>query len=347
MESNKLNRKVNYERMNRLYFLLFIPMILAPIFGLILFEEIGWWMFFSCLLAYFIQLIPWSFLVTNPHKSVVTIEADEINKYAAREKKVIYTYIGLFVFIAILDLFPFYAMSETLMKFLFSYKFYERTYEGGFLVLLLVIFMLIINAVAVTTLWQEATDIFTIRDNYAKTGLTPTEQVEKDKQKEKEILRKEKERYGEGYRVIDRDLKLYINENLKKIFIKGNKYNFSDILAFSVQDNEFTISSGSISVAKTNIGSMLGRAAVGGLVAGSIGAVIGGATASRKIENTDTRSSIIHNYSVVITVNSLSSPMITLEIGQDQKLMNRVSSILTVIVNKHKQKHEGTGTLIH
>lgn len=340
MESNKLNRKVNYERMNRLYFFLFIPMILAPIFGLILFEETGWWMFFSCLLAYFIQLMPWSFLVTDPHKSVVTIEADEINKYAAREKKVIYTYIGLFVFIAILDLFPFYAMSETLMKFLFSYKFYVRTYEGGLLVILLVIFMLILNAVAVTTLQQEATDIFSIRDNYTKTGLTPSEQVEKDKQmlisKEKEILRREKEKYGEDHRVIDRDLKLYINENLKKIFIKGHEYNFSDILAFSVQDNERTISSGSTSVAKTNNGSMLGRAAVGGLVAGNIGAVIGGATASRTIETTGTMSSIIHNYSVVITVNSLSSPMITLEIGQDQKLMNRVSSTLTVIVNRNK-----------
>lgn len=315
-------------------------MILAPIYGLILFEETGWWMFFSCLLAYFIQLMPWSFLVTDPHMSVITIEADEINKYAAREKKVVCAYIGLFVFVAILDLFPFYAMSETLMKFLFSYKFYIRTYEGGFLVILLVIFMLIMNAVAVTTLQQEATNIFTIRDNYIKTGLTPTEQVEKNTQiaaqKEEETLRREKEKYGEGYRIIDRDLKLYINENLKKVFIKGNEYNFSDILAFSVQDNERTISSSSTSVARTNNRSMLGRTAVGGLVAGNIGAVIGGATASRTIETTGTMSSIIHDYSVVITVNSLSSPMITLEIGQDKKLMNRVSSTLTVIVNRNK-----------
>ena len=81
---------------------------------------------------------------------------------------------------------------------------------------------------------------------------------------------------------------------------------------------------------------MFGRAAVGGLVAGNVGAVIGGATASKTIETSDSISSIMHNYSSVVTVNSLSSPMVTLKIGEDQNLMNQVRSILTVIINRNK-----------
>ena len=186
----------------------------------------------------------------------------------------------------------------------------------------------------------QTTNIFEIKNKFQKTGLTPDEQLEKDKmvaaKRREDKLAEEKEKYGEGHKVIDRGLKLYINEDLRKIYMKVKEYNFSDILSFSVQDNAQTIYSGSTSTARTNNGSMFGRAAVGGLVAGNVGAVIGGATASKTIETSDSISSIMHNYSIVVTVNSLSSPMVTLKIGEDQNLMNQVRSILTVIINRNK-----------
>jgi len=325
--------------MNRAYSLLFIPMILAPLIGLRLYVELDWWMFFSCLLAYFIQLLPWSLLVADPKKDIVTINVNEIEKYAIREKRVLILYVGILVFIALLDLFPFYAMSETMMSWFFGNKLFLKTYEGGILVSILAILMLILNAFSVAGLLIETTDIFTIKKDYEKTGLTPTEQLENEKriaaQREKDKLRYEKEKYGEGHKVISRQLKLYINEEQQKLFVNKKEYDFKDILDFSIQDNARTIHSGSTSIARTNNGSMFGRAAIGGLVAGNVGAVIGGATASKTIETSGSSSAIVHDYSVVITLNSLSTPMITLQIGQDQNLVNKISSFLTVIVRRN------------
>lgn len=338
MESNKQNRTLTYERMHRVLFLLFIPLLLAPIVGFWLFQS-GWWMFFSCLVVYLFQCMLWPYLTTMSMKESITINVDEIELYANKEKKMIFLHRGLYAIIAILNLYPLFSMSETIMGVFYEEGVYMKTYEGGLLVFILTLLMLLINILAIITA-SETTNIFEIKNKFQKTGLTPDEQLEKKKKIavriEENKLREEKEKYGENYKIIDRGMKLYLNENLKKIYLYGEEYNFCDILSFSAQDNERTIYSGYTSTAKTNNGSMLGRAAVGRLVAGNIGTVIGGATASKTIETSGSTSIIVHNYSIVVTVNSLSSPMVTLKIGEDQNLMNKVSSILTVIVKRNK-----------
>jgi hypothetical protein len=70
----------------------------------------------------------------------------------------------------------------------------------------------------------------------------------------------------------------------KKIYILGEVYNFSDVVGCSLDDN-YRIKKGAVtytSETKNNTGSTLGRAVVGGLVAGGTGAIIGGATAKKR-----------------------------------------------------------------
>lgn len=333
------NRTISYKRISRACSLLFIPILLAPLLGLSLFQDSDWWMFFSCLIAYIIQFLASSVFVGGPRMNVFTINVEEIERQATIEKNVLYVYYGLIILASILDLFPLFAMSETIMGCFFSNRIIVKTYEGGFLVFLLIVLILIYNVFTALAISAGATDIFEVKEKFVETGLTPTEQLEKEKriskQSERDKLKYEKEKYGEGYKVISRNLKFYINEHLQKLYIEKKEYSFKDILDFSIEDNAHTMSSGSTSISNANTGSMLGRAAVGGIIAGNVGAIVGGSTASRTIETSGSYSTVIHDYSIIITINSLSSPIITLNVGQDQDLVNKIRSILTVIMKRN------------
>lgn len=75
---------------------------------------------------------------------------------------------------------------------------------------------------------------------------------------------------------------LYVFESSSIIMIRNNPYNFKDIISFEVMDNSNIIYSNQTLTTKTNAGSVIGRAAVGGLLFGGAGAIIGGATASKQ-----------------------------------------------------------------
>ena len=139
-------------------------------------------------------------------------------------------------------------------------------------------------------------------------------------------------KYGVGYVALGHEI--YANEKSQKLYIKSKEIDFKDILDFYVQDNAVTIHSASISTAKTNTGSMFGRALVGGALFGDAGAIIGGSTAKKTIEHSGSQSRIVHDYKVVITVNSISSPNVTIRIGDDEKTLNNIVSTLTIILNR-------------
>ena len=333
MESTE--RTIKCKCINRYKSLLFIPLLLLPFLGIFL-CFLGWWMFFSCLLCYTLQLVICGFLFEIDSDENIAIPVNQIASYVKKEKNWIILYRVFMTIVAILDLYPFFAMSETIMYGLFSTY---GTYEGGILVTLLVLLITVLNLFFI----YSVTDFYNLipkYENFKKTGLTPTEESEKEKQieaqKKEAQLKADTEKYGEGFIFIGSNPKLYINESLQKVFIHGNAYNFKDILSFSIQDNAETIYSGSTATAKTNTGSMLGRAAVGGLIAGNVGAVIGATTASKTINNSGSISSVLHNYTVAVTINDLKSPLITFRIGSDQDLLNRISSVLTIIVNRNK-----------
>ena len=64
---------------------------------------------------------------------------------------------------------------------------------------------------------------------------------------------------------------------------------------------------------------------------------IGGGIKS-SVAPTTTTSSTIHNYLIVVTVNSLSNPIERLELGKDGHNTDEICALLSVIISR-KQKH--------
>ena len=153
------------------------------------------------------------------------------------------------------------------------------------------------------------------------------------KQAEERKQENKKNIFGEGFLELGRDV--VINDKTKKIFINSKEYGFNDILGYSVQDNSVTIHSESTSTARTNTGSMIGRTAIGGVMLGGAGAVIGGVTAKKDIRNSGYSSTVLHDYSVVITVNNIYSPNEIVNVGRDEHVLNRLVSTLTVILHNN------------
>ena len=138
---------------------------------------------------------------------------------------------------------------------------------------------------------------------------------------------------------IDNDNWLLINKHAKKITINHNLYNFEDILGYKLTDDAQSIqhisSTSSTAETRTDTGNMLGRAAIGGIIGGTAGAIIGGATAKR---NTTTvtpgasvTSEIKHNYRIDVTIDNLSHPLETILIGDNTEIANQVAFILEII----------------
>ena len=158
--------------------------------------------------------------------------------------------------------------------------------------------------------------------------------------RQKEILGEEyiinEEFYGDSFRKIENSFIVF--EDSSTLFIENRPYSFKDIISFDVFDNSEKVYSGnSITTTKTNTGSMIGRAVVGGALFGGAGAIIGGATAKKESNSTISQFSYTaHKYEIIITVNSLSMPLLKLEIGGNKEAMQQISSILSIIVERNK-----------
>ena len=129
---------------------------------------------------------------------------------------------------------------------------------------------------------------------------------------------------------VDRSSKLssyiIIYDTPKKVLIKGNLYDYKDIEGYEIVFNDKVISSS----VQTSTGSLLGRAAVGGLVGGGVGAIIGASSAEKKI-NTDS----ISNVYVTIFTNSIKEPSIVIRlINPDQKTVSDIDGVLRIITKK-------------
>ena len=184
MATNNQNRTIKYTRAKRGTLLLFIPIIAAPIIGLLLFQH-GWYMFWTCLLFYIVQLLFSSlFFGDDDNVKDVEIKVSDIEKYTGIERCFNIVFVALLVIIAVLDCYPYFAMSKSIMGLVFQYP---RTWHletpGSILTILLPIVMLVINAAFIYML-HEKSNFFLILKEYNKTGLTPDEKIQKDKYKE-------------------------------------------------------------------------------------------------------------------------------------------------------------------
>ena len=129
---------------------------------------------------------------------------------------------------------------------------------------------------------------------------------------------------------------IHIYESSKTVFILGKKYKFKDIISCTFSDNK-TIKHGemtAVSTTKSSNGNAIGRAVVGGVIAGGAGAVIGGTTGKKNTETIYKQKDDIvkHDYTVIINVNSISNPIVRINLGDNGKLVNEIVGVMNVII---------------
>lgn len=124
----------------------------------------------------------------------------------------------------------------------------------------------------------------------------------------------------------------------KKIWMLGKIVDFKDILGCSLSDNSHTERGTVKYETKTSTGSMLGRAVVGGVLTGGVGAVVGGATAKKNtITVPQGNDKVIHDYTVLVNVNSLENPLLRINCGKDGAKANDVIAVINVIIRQNYQ----------
>ena len=130
----------------------------------------------------------------------------------------------------------------------------------------------------------------------------------------------------------DFNSEIHVYENKKEVFILGNKYNFSDIISCTFSDSPTTIKGKINATTKTNTGSMVGRAIVGDVIAGPAGAIIGGSTAKKNTEFIQENDTVVHDYTVIININSITNPILRIHTGERGKLTNEIVALMNVII---------------
>ena len=119
-----------------------------------------------------------------------------------------------------------------------------------------------------------------------------------------------------------------------RVWILGRDLSMGDILSCSFNDDQ-QIEKGNISYeTKTNTGNMAKRAIVGGVLTGGVGAAIGGATATKETTVKQANDKVIHDYTVIININSLSEPIIRIPLGADGAKANEIVGLMNVIISR-------------
>lgn len=168
--------------------------------------------------------------------------------------------------------------------------------------------------------------------------------------KQKEIDRKEYEKWKfelvEKYGQIDKEITLsednkdnviFVFSKVSRIWLVGNDLPMSSILNCTLSDESKIIKGKSTIQTKTNTGNMAKRAVVGGVLLGSAGALAGGVTAKKDGTIIQEDDKIIHDYTVLVNIDSLSTPIIRLQCGANGALANDIVGLLNVIINRNNK----------
>ena len=155
------------------------------------------------------------------------------------------------------------------------------------------------------------------------------------------FIRELKDKYGSITRTIpferydDDFVKHYddilVFEQAKKIIFGMTEYGFDDILSCSMYD-ENQKDAPIAQVTRTKTGSMLGRAAIGGLTLGVAGAVVGAITATKETQSSAANADYVPSYVVKIGVKSIENPIITLHLYRDKELAETLYAVMQTII---------------
>jgi len=133
---------------------------------------------------------------------------------------------------------------------------------------------------------------------------------------------------------LDIKSEIHVYEKAKKVFIMGNDYSFRDIISCTFSDNPRIVKGKVTAITKSKNGNVIGRSIVGDVVAGPAGAIIGGTTAKKHTEYFQEDDKTVHDYTVIINMNSISEPIIRIHTGADGKLTNEIVGLMNVIISR-------------
>lgn len=101
-------------------------------------------------------------------------------------------------------------------------------------------------------------------------------------------------------------IRVFENKNI--ITINNKEYMFDDIISCELSDNNSVLMAKTVT--KISTGSMLGRAVVGGLLLGGVGAIVGGVTAKKETQPANNKQDLNAIYTLKVTINNLSEPVL-------------------------------------
>lgn len=133
---------------------------------------------------------------------------------------------------------------------------------------------------------------------------------------------------------LDINSEIHVYESSKRVFIQGKEYAFKDVISCTFSDNPRVIKGKITAVTKSKNSSVIDRAIVGDVVAGPAGAIIGGTTAKKNTEFIQGNDKTIHDYTVIINMNSIVEPVIRIHTGDDGKLTNEIVGLMNVIISR-------------
>lgn len=126
---------------------------------------------------------------------------------------------------------------------------------------------------------------------------------------------------------------------------KTQVISYSELVSSEIKDNTYTTTTGTKEeVTKSSTGSTIGRAVVGGLIAGPAGAIIGGATSKKRTEVIDnTRTILHHHYFVIVNLSTPANPVLKIDCGASSKTAEEINAILVgIIANQAKGVNKST-----
>lgn len=296
------------------------------------------WMFFSCLHAYLIQVFCAVGLYGLSEKEVIvdTSDSDYQTRLSQYKKcsnifKILFS-IG-FIIIICLDAFPFLASNQS-----FCWKYGIPHYEGGVLVTILTMLILLIWIGLLAAIFNV-----NITTAFAKTYdkmLNDEKLLAQQREHKEREIQEIKTKYGERVQIIETvNDTILISEEKRCVRLKNHDYRFEDILGCrtTYDESRKTITSTS-GKSKTSNANMLKRAVVGGVLTSGIGALAGAVTAKKDISMESTSHDVVSRYySVHVTINSIYTPTIEIKIGEDARKSRYVSDLFNIIIVRSRR----------
>lgn len=148
-------------------------------------------------------------------------------------------------------------------------------------------------------------------------------------------------KYGEPDKTIafdefDLQKEIIVFGKANRIWLLGKDLAMKDILSCTFSESKRTVKGEVSYETKTSTGNMAKRAIVGGVLTGGVGAVVGGATARKETTVKQENDKVIHDYTVIININSLSDPIVRIPLGSNGTKVNEIVGLMNVIISRNK-----------